>query len=235
MLLRCDEIACRARRPARRPPCAASLSSLTPYAPKSVATPTALEEARQPCGRPSQVAVENAGASTASRAASAPIARASTIGSVNEQAMPCGSPWRSVISYEIECASAVLVLENASPAFSAASAMRARSSGSDGASSNSGSVAITSCAAAMAQGVRDRVGVHVPDRLERVRQRIECALHRHRSRQRQHQLRVDDRGFGPGLRQMQRVLLACRALPDRCPRRNFAAGARRRRHGDQRS
>ncbi|MNF14689.1 hypothetical protein D3C80_2169990 [compost metagenome] len=43
--------------------------------------------------------------------------------------MPWGNPWRRVISYEMEWARAVLVLENAMPALSAANAMRVRSSG----------------------------------------------------------------------------------------------------------
>jgi hypothetical protein len=55
-----------------------------------------------------------------------------------------------VISQEIECAGAVRVFENAMPAFSAASAMRPRSSRSSRCFISFGSVARMSCTAATA-------------------------------------------------------------------------------------
>ena len=50
--------------------------------------------------------------------------------------------------------------------------------------------------------VGDRIGIHIPDRFERMRQRVESALHGDRSRQRQHQVRIHERGFRPGLGQV---------------------------------
>mmetsp|Transcript_9643 Transcript_9643/g.22536 ORF Transcript_9643/g.22536 Transcript_9643/m.22536 type:complete len:266 (-) Transcript_9643:1195-1992(-) len=83
------------------------------------------------------------------------------------------------------------------------------------------------------QGVRHRVGIAVPDRFERMRQRVQPALQRDRIRQAAHQHRVDDGGLGPGLGQMQRVLALLFAIPDRGPGRHLAAGAGGCRHRDE--
>eukprot|EP01136_Pigoraptor_vietnamica_P026131 Opistho-1_new@80849 len=83
------------------------------------------------------------------------------------------------------------------------------------------------------EGVGHRVGVDVPDRFQRMRQRIQAALQRDRGRQREHQLGVDHGDTGPGLRQVQRILLLPLTVPDRGPGRDLAAGAGGGGHGDQ--
>jgi hypothetical protein len=65
--------------------------------------------------------------------------------------MPCGRPKRSVISYEMECASAVFVLENASPAYKSGERhFRAQRAVARDAASIAEDVASTSRAAATA-------------------------------------------------------------------------------------
>ena len=90
--------------------------------------------------------------------------------------MPCGRPWCIVISYEIECASAVRVFENARPAVSAANAIRLRSSMSPRSLHQLRQRREHLARRGDGEVVGHRIGIDVPDRLERMRQRIEAAL-----------------------------------------------------------
>ena len=149
--------------------------------------------------------------------------------------MPCGRPWWIVMSYEIEWASAVRVFENARPAVSAASAMRRRSSMSRRFFISAGSVASTSRAAVTAWlsdtgfALTFQIDSSACDSASRPR--------RQRTARRAATASAPGRRSPPRARSRGRCseyfLPAARCQTVAQPR-HLAAGARGRRHGDQR-